>query len=655
MAGALAEPAEVSRRGDQPPAEMPQPEAIDEHPGDERMAAPRQPARVREAPAARPCLGLRGSERLDPFARWPRQRQDRKLPRRNRLLRLLVVATVEELRFGDASLHFHRRHHEAFGRLRSPQRRPFRSLVVDLFFLRRVVEIEGVGGQCRWIRADQRLVFLRPLSLGRGPGRAVGIAHLFRELDDFRLEDLVEEGLPHGVGRSVDRGGLGLDRSRGGPFLRLVKRIEARSRGTPLLPVVDRVEDRAEPVVVGLRDRVVAMVVALGASDGEPEEGRRRHLDLFRDHLVAGEVLVGDGIAGAVGGETQKRRGDELIAAEGIVDGVAGRLLGRCGELVAGELLLDEAIPGKVVLKTLHHPVAVAPGMRPERIDLGEAVGVGIAGDIEPGPRLPLAVSGACEQPFHDLLVSVARSVGDEGSHLLRGWEEPGEIERDAAEERRPVGFRREREPFGAERREDEGIDRGAPGCRVGRRRHGWLDDRLERPPRPIAGRQIGPQRNRFRFRLDGTRAGGDPALDRGELVCRHLLPSLRHLPGTDHPQKFAGARIPRHEERPMAFRVTIEKPAEPQIDAPLHRIFFAVAVGAIGLQNRPDITFPGRAGVGASRSLRRWQRGQEHHGNEKRPAAVWHYRDPRKQRCPREHGLHGIIPGTIWTPFVGR
>ena len=374
-------------------------------------------------------------------------------------------------------------------------------------------------------------MLLGPLSLRGGPGRAVGVAHFLGELDDLRLEDLVEEGLPHGVGCGVDLGGLGLDRCRGGPFLRLVKRIEACPRGTPLLPVVDRVEDRTEPVVVGLRDRVVAVVVALGAGDGEPEEGRRRHLDLFRDRLVAGEVLIGDGIAGAVGGEAQKRRGNELIAAEGIVDGVAGRLLGRTGELVAGELLLDEAIPGEVVLKTLHHPVAVAPGMRAERIGLGEAVGVGIAGDIEPGPGLPLAVGGACEQPFHDLLVSVARGVGDEGRDLLRGREEPGEIERDTTEEPGTVSFRREREPLGAERREDEGIDRGAPGCRVGHRRHGWLDDRLERPPRPVTGRQIGPQRNRFRFQLDGTCAGGDPALDRGELVCRHLLPSLRHLP----------------------------------------------------------------------------------------------------------------------------
>ena len=510
---------------------MPQPEAIDEHPGNKRMAAAGQPARVGEASAARACLGLRRDQRLDPFARRSRQRQDRKLPRRYRLLRLLVVTTVEELRFGDASLHFHRCHEKAFRRLRSPELRSLRPFVVDCFFLRRVVEVEGVGRQRRRIRADQRFLLLGPLSLRGGPGRAVGVAHFLGELDDLRLEDLVEEGLPHGVGCGVDLGGLGLDRCRGGPFLRLVKRIEACPRGTPLLPVVDRVEDRTEPVVVGLRDRVVAVVVALGAGDGEPEEGRRRHLDLFRDRLVAGEVLIGDGIAGAVGGEAQKRRGNELIAAEGIVDGVAGRLLGRTGELIAGELLLDEAIPGEVVLKTLHHPVAVAPGMRAERIGLGEAVGVGIAGDIEPGPGLPLAVGGACEQPFHDLLVSVARGVGDEGRDLLRGREEPGEIERDTTEEPGTVSFRREREPLGAQRREDEGIDRGAPGCRVGHRRHGWLDDRLERPPRPVTGRQIGPQRNRFRFRLDGTRAGGDPALDRGELVCRHLLPSLRHLP----------------------------------------------------------------------------------------------------------------------------
>ena len=52
VAGALAEPAEVARRGHEPAAEMSQPETVDEHPGDERMTAPRQPPCIGEAPSA---------------------------------------------------------------------------------------------------------------------------------------------------------------------------------------------------------------------------------------------------------------------------------------------------------------------------------------------------------------------------------------------------------------------------------------------------------------------------------------------------------------------------------------------------------------------------------------------------------------------------
>ena len=556
-----------------------------------------------------------------------------------------MVATVKELRFGDAALDLHRRHHEAFDRLRTPQRRPFRSLVVDGFFLRRVVEVEGIGGKRRRILPDQGFLFLGPLAVRRGPGRAVGIAHLFRELDDLGLEDLVEERLPHRVGRGVDLGGLGFDGCSLGTLLGGVERIDALSRGTPLLPVVDRVEDRAEPKVVGLRDRIVAVVVALGAGDGEPEERGRRHLDLFGDHLISGEVLIGNRVAGAVGGEAEEGRGDELVAAERIVDGVCGRLLGRSGQLVPGKLLLDEAIPGEVVLKTLHDPVAVAPGMRAERIGLGEAVGIGIAHDIEPRAGLPLGVGRARQQPFHDPLISVARGVGDEGRDLLRSGQEAGEVEGEAAEERRTVGFRGEDEPLGPERLKDEGIDRSSPGCRVGQSRHGWFDDWLERPPRPVAGCQIRARRNRFRLRLDGARAGGDPALDRGELLRRHLLSPLRHLAGADDAEELASAWIARHEERPVALGLTVEEPAQTEVDAPLHRILFAVALGAMGLEDRPDISLPRRACVGAERLPEGCD--HQHRGGEPRNKPALCRSSPRHQ-CPPDTSARELVAFAI-------
>ncbi len=59
--------------------------------------------------------------------------------------------------------------------------------------------------------------------------------------------------------------------------------------------------------------------------------------------------------------------------------------------LVAGDLLLDEAIVGLVVIEGADHVIAIAPGVRPVLIEF-EAIGVGVANHVQPlrGPALAI-------------------------------------------------------------------------------------------------------------------------------------------------------------------------------------------------------------------------------------------------------------------------
>ena len=72
-----------------------------------------------------------------------------------------------------------------------------------------------------------------------------------------------------------------------------------------------------------------------------------------------------------------------------------------------------------------------------------EAVGVGIAGGVEPVPSPALAVVRAGQEPVDQLLVGVGASVGEEGVDLLGRRREADEVEAQAADEGGPVGLGR--------------------------------------------------------------------------------------------------------------------------------------------------------------------------------------------------------------------
>ena len=129
----------------------------------------------------------------------------------------------------------------------------------------------------------------------------------------------------------------------------------------------------------------------------------------------------------------------------------------RVRQQVAGELLDRELVERHVAVEGVDHPVAPAPH-RPVAVAL-VAVGVGVAGARRASGRHALAVARRGEQAIDHLLVGVRRLVREEGIDLRGRRRQAGQVERDAADQRRPVGLGRRRQPFLFEAGQDEGVD----------------------------------------------------------------------------------------------------------------------------------------------------------------------------------------------------
>ena len=100
-------------------------------------------------------------------------------------------------------------------------------------------------------------------------------------------------------------------------------------------------------------------------------------------------------------------RNDAAFSVAPMIPVEAGRdfLVERgVGQQVTGDLLDGEAIEGHVLIKGVDHPVTPSPhgSLAVSLI----AVGVGIAGRVQPANRHPLAIARRLEQPVHQLLVS---------------------------------------------------------------------------------------------------------------------------------------------------------------------------------------------------------------------------------------------------------
>ena len=138
------------------------------------------------------------------------------------------------------------------------------------------------------------------------------------------------------------------------------------------------------------------------------------------------------------------------LACCDVAPGEAGGnlLIGRdVRQQVASDLKNRELVEGEILVERLHDPVAVQPHLT--FVVEMKAMRVAVTSVVEPVAGHLLAVVRALQQPRHQLLVGVGRTVGDEGIDLVRCRRQAGEGKRQPSDERGPVGLGIDREPLG--------------------------------------------------------------------------------------------------------------------------------------------------------------------------------------------------------------
>ena len=244
-------------------------------------------------------------------------------------------------------------------------------------------------------------------------------------------------------------------------------------------------EDTVEGVVVLGGDGIEFVVVATGAGDGEAEEGFRGHVDAVVDDVV--------GITVEFVAERKETQGSERALIDGgLAAGILGFrfLYGLDEEAVGGELFDDELVVRFVAVEGVDDVVAVGPGVGVAEVfaAFGVALGVGVAGNIEPVTAPAFAVGGGGEEAVDEGGVGgigIFKRIRFEGGDLGRGGREAGEVEGEAADQRAAVGSGVGGEAVVREFGEDEVIDGGFDPRRVGGSGGGGdcgLADGLERP-----------------------------------------------------------------------------------------------------------------------------------------------------------------------------
>ena len=324
---------------------------------------------------------------------------------------------------------------------------------------------------------EQVLLLGGPL-LGRGLERLAELrADLLARLGQLLLEHGDDEGVDLHLPFPLDR--LDLDVRLLGPaaVLGRPERDQALRGRLPAGDVERRLEEGAEAVVVLVRDRVVAVGVALGAADGQAEQRRGDDLDRLGDGVVAGLDLVDAPLGRRVGGHPQESGRDQPIVVGGV------EILRRADDhLVARELLADQDIPGAVGIERPDQVIAIFVGVRPDRVARGVAVAVGIAGHVEPVPRPAFAVVARVQQPIDEALVGIGGLVGHERLDLLGGRRQAEQVERTpggSGSADRPRG--RTSRPLAsraARRKASIGVrtESGCPTSGTSGRRMGWND-----------------------------------------------------------------------------------------------------------------------------------------------------------------------------------
>ena len=312
--------------------------------------------------------------------------------------------------------------------------------------------------------------------------------------------------------------------SQGGEF-RILRFVEGKQL------VVVAPEHAVEGVVVGRRNGVVFVIVATGAGDGEAQGAAGDDVDAVVDDVV------GDA-------EEAAAAGDEPQGGE-----VGG--IGR-NQLVSGELKQEESVVGQVGVEGVDDPVTVG-GCVDEAgffASVDVALGVGVAGDVEPMASPAFAVPGGVEQAVDESVGrtgAVAGGVGDEAVNVGGFGGKAGEIKAEASDEGARVGRRGGVDSGGFEPVEDEAVDGIL--CRSGAASVGDRDGThglkgpmvagvVGRPDGSVDCGVVGAEGQHDR---EGPHDGGDACKELGQDSGDHFRQSTRS--GSDASWVKAGGR----------------------------------------------------------------------------------------------------------------
>ena len=206
------------------------------------------------------------------------------------------------------------------------------------------------------------------------------------------------------------------------------------------------------------------MVVADGAARREPHPDRGGRLRAIPrgEH----EVFLGDDAPFVRRHVAAVEAAGDLRVENGV--DVATRQFLR--DEISGELQDREPVERHVLVEGADYPLPVGPHLA-EVVEV-DAVGVAVAGIVEPVAAAVLAPLRLHEQAVDEPFVGVGVGVGHERLHVGRLGGQARDVEREPAGERPPVGFGGGREALLLEPREDEPVDRVLyPRCVIHRRR----------------------------------------------------------------------------------------------------------------------------------------------------------------------------------------
>ena len=398
------------------------PRAVHEHARGQRLIRGGNPVREREAASRR----LRVARFFDLRRIWIEHGRE---AGHNRITRVFVVALEQNFRDGNFLRVIRHQQREGEGTALLLQRLNLfgeRLVLLLLILGERALHFLVLRIHLHFHRGDFVLQVVRALLLWNLQQRAI-FGH---ELGNFLFTQL----LLHAREKLVALGGEGLELFIQRLVLRANRLLLRRDINGHIIRELHRLEEGAHPVMVGVGERIVFVIVAAIARERHGEERARGRLGKVGHQFGAAAVLLVEGPGGIVlRAEAQVAGGDEGV--------LLGFILRRAFEqFVARELFANELVERLVRIERADDVVTKAPCLGPELIPV-ETVAVAVADHVQPEPGLMLAVARRGEELIHEAFVGVGTPVVQKRRQFFRRRRQAGEIKVEPTGERAPVGL----------------------------------------------------------------------------------------------------------------------------------------------------------------------------------------------------------------------